>query len=263
MYHALRVAAAGESCAEVPVRELADSCESSEATARRVLRRLQELGAVDIQPQVIPATGERRPNLIRFPLERQAGAAGVLFPELEPAVTKPKKGRPAMHGIESPGFEAFWALWPKRVARKDAAKAWDQTVKDRPPQAELLAAVRAWVVYWEDRGDPSFVPHAATWLRGHRWGDEVPARGRGKRPEHLGPAPSPAVPQTEEDVAHAKRVARARTVDDYLSALADPKCEKQAREVIHRRLAQSFGCSVPPTDADLARLRTIAEGGEE
>jgi len=71
------------------------------------------------------------------------------------------------------GFEEFWKLYPKKVAKGDARKAWNQTSKIRPSIAELikkLYAARASKQWLKDDGD--FIPYPATWLRQERWDDE-------------------------------------------------------------------------------------------
>ena len=71
-------------------------------------------------------------------------------------------------------FEEFWKLYPKKVAKGDARKAWNQTSKIRPSIAELLKSVyaarasKSWL-----RDDGEFIPYPATWLRQERWSDEL------------------------------------------------------------------------------------------
>jgi DNA replication protein DnaC len=70
-------------------------------------------------------------------------------------------------------FDDFWLLYPRRVARKDAERAWS-----RMNEAQRMAAVVAlvdWRRVWQARGDVQYVPHASTWLNGERWTDELPA----------------------------------------------------------------------------------------
>jgi hypothetical protein len=70
------------------------------------------------------------------------------------------------------GFEQFWKVYPKKVAKGDARKAWKQTKAIRPPIAELLKTVyaaRASKGWLKDEGE--FIPYPATWLRGERWED--------------------------------------------------------------------------------------------
>lgn len=70
-------------------------------------------------------------------------------------------------------FEEFWKIYPRKVAKGDARKAWLATTKIRPPIADLLKAVyaaRASKQWLKDQGD--FIPHPATWLRQERWEDQ-------------------------------------------------------------------------------------------
>lgn len=85
-------------------------------------------------------------------------------------------------------FEQFWKQYPRKVAKGDARKAWDQTARIRPPLTLLLAAVEAhkqqdqWL---KDGGQ--FIPYPATWLRAERWSDELEINlgaNRGGKPWH-------------------------------------------------------------------------------
>ena len=71
-------------------------------------------------------------------------------------------------------FADFWAMYPRRVARRVAEKAWCKLTPD--DQVAALAAIADHVRYWRliDRG-PEVIPHAATWLNQARWEDELPA----------------------------------------------------------------------------------------
>lgn len=71
------------------------------------------------------------------------------------------------------GFDRFWAEYPKHLAKKDALKAWTKLRPTRELIERILAAVRwqrttpAWT---KEAG--TYVPLAATWIRGERWEDE-------------------------------------------------------------------------------------------
>jgi hypothetical protein len=66
------------------------------------------------------------------------------------------------------GFEKFWELYPKRINKTQALKAWKQAIK-RKPVDELLALTKA---YSEGKlPEVTFIPHASTWLNNDRWED--------------------------------------------------------------------------------------------
>ena len=77
-------------------------------------------------------------------------------------------------------FDQFWAAWPKRVAKADARKAWEQTKSIRPPLPELLAAIKAQgkTQQWM-KNNGEFICYPATWLRGERWADELEVKIEG------------------------------------------------------------------------------------
>lgn len=68
-------------------------------------------------------------------------------------------------------FDDFWLLYPRRVARKDAFKAWHRLTPAQ--QLQAMVAIVAWRKEWAKR-EIEFVPHAATWLNGWRFDDELP-----------------------------------------------------------------------------------------
>jgi hypothetical protein len=70
-------------------------------------------------------------------------------------------------------FDEFWKLYPKKVAKADARKAWEQTEKIRPPVEKVLEAVKTATKTeaWRQDGG-KFIPYPATWLRGERWEDD-------------------------------------------------------------------------------------------
>lgn len=72
-------------------------------------------------------------------------------------------------------FDEFWQGYPKKVARHAARKAWDRLSPF--DQQDALGALAAHTASWQDR-DKQFIPHAATWLRGRRWEDELDTRAQ-------------------------------------------------------------------------------------
>lgn len=71
-------------------------------------------------------------------------------------------------------FDDFWELYPKKVAKKDARMAWQKIKVTAEMWARIVESIAAHKVSegWLDRGG-LFIPHAATWINGERWDDEV------------------------------------------------------------------------------------------
>lgn len=83
-----------------------------------------------------------------------------------------KKPSPSAHADDGGSFDSFWKLYPKKVSRKDAAKAWAKIPADKHQQVMVgLARHRVCDQWLKDEG--KFIPNAATWLNAERWEDEV------------------------------------------------------------------------------------------
>lgn len=86
-------------------------------------------------------------------------------------------------------FTDFWTLYPKRIARKDAERAWQKI--DAAEYPAILLALVAWRRVWRARDNDQFIPHPATWLNGERWTDELPAEYARTNASHV-PAKLPS-----------------------------------------------------------------------
>lgn len=82
------------------------------------------------------------------------------------------------------GFDEFWSLYPKKVGKGAAERAWAKIRPDEQLRATIQAAIQRamtsadWV---KDSGQ--YIPHPATWLNQKRWEDEPMAIQ--KRPTSL------------------------------------------------------------------------------
>ena len=69
-------------------------------------------------------------------------------------------------------FDQFWSLYPRKMARKDALKAWGQM--SPADQALALQSLPVHIQYWAAcETQREFLPYPATWLRGERFHDEL------------------------------------------------------------------------------------------
>lgn len=69
------------------------------------------------------------------------------------------------------GFETFWMMYPRKIAKKDAQKAWQQVMRqpDAPNIDLILAAIEKYKAAQKDR---NYIAYPASWLRAGRWADE-------------------------------------------------------------------------------------------
>jgi hypothetical protein len=73
-------------------------------------------------------------------------------------------------------FYLFWTIYWRKVAKKDAFKAWLKIVRSEEIFSEIMDGLRLQYCHMMKR-KPDFRPHAATWLNGYRWNDVLAYSG--------------------------------------------------------------------------------------
>lgn len=80
----------------------------------------------------------------------------------KPLISKSESDEP-----EPAGFLEFWALYPRKVGKADARRAWK---RKRPPITKVRAALE-----WQRRSlqwQQGFIPNPSTYVNQGRWDDE-------------------------------------------------------------------------------------------
>lgn len=99
----------------------------------------------------------------------------VAIPETETETEKISS--PSKTASNSTEFEEFWQIYPRKVGKLQAQKAFAVATK-KTPAAAIIAKLKT----YKFSDDPKFIPHAATWLNQGRWMDEAtptqPVNGR-------------------------------------------------------------------------------------
>lgn len=80
-------------------------------------------------------------------------------------------------------FGRFWDAYPRKCGKRAALRAWNRLGRERPPIAEILAAIDSQKRSsdWQKESG-RFIPHPATWLNDGRWSDEA-TPGTGAEPD--------------------------------------------------------------------------------
>jgi hypothetical protein len=65
-------------------------------------------------------------------------------------------------------FDEFWNLYPKKLSKAQALKAWKLAIK-RKPDTKIIEAAKAYSL--GKLPDVQFIPLASTWLNNDRWDD--------------------------------------------------------------------------------------------
>ena len=69
-------------------------------------------------------------------------------------------------------FNEFWSLYPRKIAKSVARKAWDRLTEQQ--QLDACKAIDDHLMYWKVKEiELEFIPHASTWLNQERWEDEI------------------------------------------------------------------------------------------
>jgi len=69
-------------------------------------------------------------------------------------------------------FDDFWDLYPKKVAKGAAIKAWQKL--NKAEQSEVIKALPNHLKYWKVKStDKDYIPYPATWLNQMRYLDEL------------------------------------------------------------------------------------------
>lgn len=131
----------------------------------------------------------------------------------------PSSGKRRSKSSDTPArFDEFWSIYPKRVGKQAAIKAWRNALKLAAPDTIINGAQR----YAESRHgeDPKFTAHPSRWLNAGRWDDE-------QQPAHS--------PQPEMSTAD-RRIAQLQAMKQQ-NRPRDPPGDTTLRSVSGGRLA--------------------------
>ncbi len=75
--------------------------------------------------------------------------------------------------LEQDLFDRFWVVYPRKVGKKDAVKAWSKLKPDEALTIQIIEGVERWKLstQWTKDGG-QYIPYPATFLNGERWKDE-------------------------------------------------------------------------------------------
>jgi len=69
-------------------------------------------------------------------------------------------------------FDEFWSLYPRKIAKATARKAWAKLSAEQ--QLMAAKAIDSHCQYWRAKEtELEFIPYPATWLNAERWEDEL------------------------------------------------------------------------------------------
>lgn len=86
-------------------------------------------------------------------------------------------GHSASASVSENLFNKFWLIYPRKVNKAQAIKAWSK-IKDPERTFKLIVKALSWQIKLKDwlKEDGQFIPHPSSYLNGMRWEDEfIPA----------------------------------------------------------------------------------------
>jgi hypothetical protein len=165
----------GDQGAWPAISTLARYANASERSVKRDIQELIDLGELRVEVQNAPTQNQYKTNLywITIPAGVTDSASGVTAQVsrgdrlgksgVTPVGTQNINITIKETSIETSkdDFEKFWNLYPKKVAKADALKAWNKAIK-RKTADELLKLTK---VYSEGKlPDQTYIPYPASWL---------------------------------------------------------------------------------------------------
>ncbi len=91
-----------------------------------------------------------------------------------PDMSKPRKPQKQARQKDTPdGFDDWWELYPRKVRRLRAEKAY-AAARKRASEQELASGLKNSLSRWKsEKTETEFIPHPATWLNGGGWMDQT------------------------------------------------------------------------------------------
>jgi hypothetical protein len=157
------------------ISTLARYANASERSVKRDIQELVELGELKVEVQNAPTRTQYKTNLYwitigsgvttltsgvtaqvsRGDSSGKSGVTPVGTQNINLTIKEPSKK------TGNDRFDEFWNLYPKKIAKADALKAWIKATK-RKPADELIALTKA---YSESKlPEMTFIPYPASWL---------------------------------------------------------------------------------------------------
>lgn len=173
------------------------------ASVKRALDGLRKRGVLTWTQRIDPTSGAQMGNSYRLLSDRLG--QGELPPSSERATpslsvsdqNKNPEQEPEQENPPTPQggserdeeFEKIWAMWPRKVGKPAAQKAYASAVKRAKPEVIAAGVTAALQFFARERTEIRFVPHLSTWLNQNRWEDELtptnqpvaPVEGSGPR----------------------------------------------------------------------------------
>lgn len=86
---------------------------------------------------------------------------------------KKEENTPSSPAVPSKEFDSFWAVYPKKVAKQAAIRAWTKAIKIADPASITAGAKRYADFTATERTEKKFIKSPDGWLSAGRWDDDI------------------------------------------------------------------------------------------
>lgn len=163
---------------------LAKKASVSERTVQTVLGRLQEAGLIHWERRNSQATGYRSTNRYYLHIDGLTAESAV-WPNGKSEEPNGKSDAPNGNLLQFEGnhqkepsvknhaqmsFDEFWNLYPRKVDKIGARRAWNKAIKTASVEV-IMAGLRRYLASVAGK-ELTFVAHPSTWLNRERWNDD-------------------------------------------------------------------------------------------
>jgi hypothetical protein len=115
-------------------------------------------------------------------------------------------------------FDEFWSVYPRKVGKRDAERAYVRALKVASSE-EIFEGAKRYAA--DPNRTAEFTPHPATWLNRGSWGDDpIPPKSPVNGSQRLATAPTPTPPRFSAD-DQPQGVSMPDSVRELLGRLGD------------------------------------------
>jgi hypothetical protein len=161
----------------------------------KCLRLMEDQGWITVESSRVLIRNHAKYHNTRDVNKTPLGIQTTSPPNLSEPIRTLKEKKIYKRKEDEDGFADFYTVYPRKIGRVAALRAWVSLKPDEDLRAVIMGAIetqKRWPSWSRDGGQ--YVPHPATWLNQRRWEDEG-----AKEPERTGVWARPLRPMRSGD----------------------------------------------------------------
>ena len=156
-------------CAWATEKHLADICNVSDRTIRRVLKKLQDKQFIKIIKK-FDSSGRQIRNDYKINVSDVQDSRTPMSTSPQTQMSTLKENN-KINIYKEEEFEKIWKIYPRKENKHKALVSWKRICKQIKAE-DLLESTEKWLLYHKNiNTDLKFIPHFVTYLNNKRWTD--------------------------------------------------------------------------------------------